>query len=77
MLLRSKLLFVDIDTHKTITNTEENANINCLNEYVELLYEGIADKVKASHLILILARDPENLESLSKNGKFFIIKQLK
>lgn len=46
----------------------EGANINCLNEYIELLYEGVADKVKASSLILQLARDPENLDSLSKNG---------
>lgn len=61
-------LITDNDSLKSITNNEENANINCLNEYVELLYEGITDKVKASHLILILARDPENLESLSRNG---------
>ena len=54
---------------KSNSNVEENANINSLNEYVELLYEGITDKVKASHMILILARDSENLESLSKNGK--------
>lgn len=49
----------------------DGANINCLNEYIELLYEGVADKIKASSLILQLARDPENLESLSKNGRFY------
>lgn len=48
----------------------EGANINCLNEYIELLYEGVADKIKGSSLILQLARDPENLDSLSKNGTF-------
>ncbi|XP_022902921.2 kinesin-associated protein 3 [Onthophagus taurus] len=56
--------------NKNMANIDENANINCLNEYVELLYEGISDKVRASHLILILARDPENLESLSRNETF-------
>ncbi|KAK9720460.1 hypothetical protein QE152_g22020 [Popillia japonica] len=58
------------DTSKSPNNTDDVANINCLNEYVELLYEGLSDKVKASHLILILARDPENLESLSRNETF-------
>lgn len=50
------------------TPTEDGANINSLNDYIELLYEGVPDKIKASNLILQLARDPDNMEFLSKNG---------
>lgn len=42
--------------------------MNSLNDYIELLYEGVPDKIKASNLILQLARDPDNLDFLSKNG---------
>lgn len=67
------LLFVDADgTDKSGVIECEGANINYLNEYIELLYEGVADKIKASSLILQLARDPENLDSLSKNGNVII-----
>ncbi|KAF2899927.1 hypothetical protein ILUMI_06266 [Ignelater luminosus] len=52
---------------KNTPTSGEVANINCLNEYIELLYEELPDKIKSSHLILQLARAPENLESLSKN----------
>lgn len=45
----------------------EKANINSLNDYIELLYEDVPDKVKGSNLIMQLAKDSDNLEALSKN----------
>ena len=44
-----------------------NANINDLEEYIELLYEDGEPKVRGSALILQLARNPDNLEELSSN----------
>lgn len=45
----------------------EKASIANIESYVELLYEDMAEKVKGSGLILELAKDPNNLEDLSKN----------
>lgn len=39
-----------------------------MDEYVELLYEGIPEKIRGSALILQLARNPDNLEELLHNG---------
>ncbi|CAH2329365.1 kinesin-associated 3 isoform X2 [Pelobates cultripes] len=49
------------------TEIDEIANINDMDEYIELLYEDIADKVRGSALILQLARNPDNLEELLHN----------
>uniref|UniRef100_A0A8D0HGN9 Kinesin associated protein 3 n=1 Tax=Sphenodon punctatus TaxID=8508 RepID=A0A8D0HGN9_SPHPU len=46
---------------------DELANINDMDEYIELLYEDIPDKVRGSALILQLARNPDNLEELLLN----------
>ncbi|XP_075038840.1 kinesin-associated protein 3 [Mixophyes fleayi] len=46
---------------------DEIANINDMDEYIELLYEDIADKVRGSALILQLSRNPDNLEELLLN----------
>lgn len=67
-------IYVDVDSSgKSTPNegrcVEDTANINSLNDYIELLYEGVPDKIKASNLILQLAREPDNLDSLSKNGE--------
>lgn len=45
----------------------EEANITKIEEYVELLYEGIPEKIRGSALILQLARNPDNLEELLHN----------
>lgn len=50
------------------THVDQTANINELDDYMELLYEEKADKVRASALILQLARNPDNLEELFNNG---------
>uniref|UniRef100_H0VG98 Kinesin associated protein 3 n=1 Tax=Cavia porcellus TaxID=10141 RepID=H0VG98_CAVPO len=49
------------------TEIDEVANINDMDEYLELLYEDIPDKVRGSALILQLARNPDNLEELLLN----------
>ncbi|XP_062872620.1 kinesin-associated protein 3b [Trichomycterus rosablanca] len=46
---------------------DEEANINQIDDYVELLYEGTAEKIRGSTLILHLARNPDNLEELLQN----------
>ena len=46
---------------------KEEANINDLEDYIELLYEDVASKVRGSGLILQLSRNPDNLEELSQN----------
>ncbi|KAE8748254.1 hypothetical protein FOCC_FOCC005093 [Frankliniella occidentalis] len=50
-----------------VSGISEKATIANIETYVELLYEDIAEKVRGSGLILELAKDPNNLEDLSKN----------
>ncbi|KAM8838685.1 kinesin-associated protein 3-like isoform 1-T1 [Synchiropus picturatus] len=45
----------------------EDASVTRVDEYVELLYEGIPEKIRGSALILKLARNPDNLEELLHN----------
>ncbi|KAM3865669.1 kinesin-associated protein 3-like [Diretmus argenteus] len=45
----------------------EEASITRIDEYVELLYEGIPEKIRGSALVLQLARNPDNLEELLHN----------
>ncbi|XP_026469279.1 kinesin-associated protein 3-like [Ctenocephalides felis] len=45
----------------------EKAIIGNIEEYVELLYEDIPEKIKGSALLLQLARNPDNLLGLSQN----------
>jgi len=51
------------------TEIDEVANINDLDEYLELLYEDVAEKVRGSALLLQLSRNPDNLEELFSNGR--------
>ncbi|CAL8306648.1 unnamed protein product [Lota lota] len=46
---------------------DEEASISSIEEYVELLYEDIPEKVRGATLILHLARNPDNLEELMQN----------
>lgn len=52
------------------SETDEVANINDLDEYLELLYEDVPEKIRGSAMILQLSRNPDNLEELFQNGKF-------
>uniref|UniRef100_A0A3Q3K3R5 Kinesin-associated protein 3b n=1 Tax=Monopterus albus TaxID=43700 RepID=A0A3Q3K3R5_MONAL len=45
----------------------EEASIISIDEYVELLYEDIQDKIRGATLIFQLARNPDNLEELMQN----------
>ncbi|CAI2734528.1 unnamed protein product [Schistosoma spindalis] len=49
------------------TEINETAHLTELDDYLELLYEGISEKLRASALILQLARNPDNLEELFQN----------
>ncbi|KAK2084756.1 hypothetical protein P7K49_037789 [Saguinus oedipus] len=55
---------------------DEVANINDMDEYIELLYEDIPDKVRGSALILQLARNPDNLEELLLNVALYLLLNL-
>ncbi|XP_055375218.1 kinesin-associated protein 3 isoform X2 [Condylostylus longicornis] len=44
-----------------------DASIRNLDEYVELLYEDVNERIRGSSLILSVARNPDNLEELEKN----------
>lgn len=46
----------------------EQANINEIDNYVELLYEDVPEKIRSSALLLQLTRNPDNLEELLQNG---------
>lgn len=49
-------------------NEPEKATIRKIDEYVDLLYEDLPERIRGSALILQLARHPDNLEELQKNG---------
>ncbi|XP_030246509.1 kinesin-associated protein 3-like isoform X2 [Drosophila navojoa] len=44
-----------------------DVTINNIDDYVELLYEELSEKVRGSGMILQMARNPDNLEELEKN----------
>lgn len=50
----------------------EKASIRKIDEYVDLLYEDLPERIRGSALILQLARNPDNLEELQKNGASLI-----
>ena len=52
---------------------DEQANINDIEDYVELLYEELPEKIRGTGLILQLARNPDNLEELAVNGKLAFV----
>ena len=51
------------------TEIDEVANINDVDDYMELLYEDVAEKIRGSAFLLQLSRNPDNLEELFSNGK--------
>ena len=52
---------------------DETANINEIDDYLELLYEDVPEKIRGSALILQLSRNPDNLEELFQNGNDSVI----
>ncbi|CAH8614297.1 unnamed protein product [Heterobilharzia americana] len=79
LLKRKETALVKIEKPSTISETlsdpgafdsteiGEVAHLTDLDDYLELLYEDISDKLRASALILQLARNPDNLEELFQN----------
>lgn len=57
-----------ISVKETASIDVEKASIRKIDEYVELLYEDLPERIRGSALILQLARNPDNLEELQKNG---------
>lgn len=51
------------------TPTTTDVSFNNIDEYVELLYEELTERVRGSAMILQIARNADNLEELEKNGK--------
>lgn len=49
------------------TVVDETASINNMDDYLELLYEEVPNKIRGAALILQLARNPDNLEELFNN----------
>lgn len=49
------------------------ANINEVDDYMELLYEDVPEKIRGSALLLQLSRNPDNLEELFANGKIILL----
>nr|NP_001096951.3 kinesin associated protein 3, isoform M [Drosophila melanogaster]ABW09391.3 kinesin associated protein 3, isoform M [Drosophila melanogaster] len=45
-----------------------DVSINNIDEYVELLYEELGERIRGSAMILQMARNPDNLEELEKNA---------
>lgn len=59
-----------ISVKETAPVEVEKASIRKIDEYIELLYEDLPDRIRGSALILQLARNPDNLEELQKNGTY-------
>lgn len=58
-----------ISPGKTSPGELEKACIRNVDDYIELLYEDLPERVRGSGLILQLARNPDNLDELEKNGE--------
>jgi hypothetical protein len=51
------------------TQINEIASLNDIDDYAEMLYEDVPEKIKGSALILQLARNPDNLSEIIQKGK--------
>ncbi|KAG5681802.1 hypothetical protein PVAND_011210 [Polypedilum vanderplanki] len=50
-----------------VNNETDKASIRNIDDYIELLYEELPERIRGSAYILQLARNPDNLEELEKN----------
>ncbi|KAL7036101.1 hypothetical protein ACKWTF_008691 [Chironomus riparius] len=50
-----------------VNNDVDKASIRNIDDYIELLYEELPERIRGSAYILQLARNPDNLEELEKN----------
>ena len=51
------------------SSDSSDVSINHIDEYAELLYEDLSERIRGSAMILQVARNPDNLEELEKNGE--------
>lgn len=58
-----------ISSIKDVVAEPEKPTIRKIDDYVDLLYEDLPERIRGSAMILQLARHPDNLEELQKNGR--------
>ena len=59
----------DFLTNANLSDMDAVPSINNIDDYVELLYEDVPSKIKASILIFCLIKNSDNLEALLEHGK--------
>ena len=67
----SKPLSDELEQPSIDTLINETASLNDIDDYAEMLYESVPDKIKGSALILQLARNPDNLSEIIQKGFCF------
>ena len=60
----------NFENNQTSGQNGEKATFAKLEEYVELLYEELPEKVRGAALIMQLSKEQDNLDELSRSGKF-------
>jgi len=51
------------------TQINETASLNDIDDYAEMLYEDVPQKIRGSALLLQLARNPDNLSEIIQKGE--------
>ncbi len=62
-----------VDVSPFEEKTEGKAYLLELEDYIELLYDDMADKIKGSNMILQLCKDSSNLDELTKNESLLCV----
>ena len=65
----SKPLSDELEQPSIDNQITETASLNDIDDYAEMLYESVPDKIKGSALILQLARNPDNLSEIIQKGQ--------
>lgn len=65
--LKSATVRSKSEARATDKNDADKASIRNIDDYIELLYEELPERIRGSAYILQLARNPDNLEELEKN----------
>ena len=64
-----RLTSIDCATAESgANNADVEASLDNIDKYVEGMYEEIPDKINATRSLVVLARDPVNMETMIKNG---------
>ena len=65
----SKPISDELEQPSIDTQINETASLNDIDDYAEMLYEDVPDKIKGSALILQLVRNPDNLSEIIQKGR--------